>query len=340
MKNVTRDKFDHSLTYEFCADKQNKVKDGTLTGYRWTAEGFLDYLDEHSSQSIEDIDWTDVDGYINHLTKNYGDSTVKTRYNHLRSFLKWLRARKEMYRDREVLPHDHRLFDITEYIDRGKTRKAEETTASGGIIYVEAEEYELIKQHVPAPKFRNELIVKMLWHLGVRRREVVDMQIAPHQPHRDRYGNIDFDDNRVDTPGMKGSTGRKLWFRDSLAVPLRRWIESEREAVFYAEESDYLFPSRNSEQLTAKRVTSMIDEAAQNAGIQSVLYEDANGHERKRITPHACRHGFAVQHVRNGTNIKTLNDLLGHEDLSTTQIYLQFNDEPARQAQHRNAPDV
>jgi len=339
MKNITRDKFDHELGYEFVSSRRNKSENQTLTGYRAASDGFLTFLDERGVE-LEDMDWTDIDAWIDSMMDEYAESSIKTRYNHLRTFVAWLQARKGYYRDRDVLPTDAEELKITEYITRGKTRKEEEMNAKGGVVWVRDEEYELLKQHVPAPKFRNELILKMLRGMGLRRSEVTGLEITPLMEHQDRYGAINLAENKLVTPPVKGASGRDMWFDSGIARPLRRWIDVEREPVYYSDESDYLFPSRNSKQLTPKRVTSMVVTAAENAGIQSVMYTDAGDGERKRITPHALRHAFGVTHVRNGTDIMTLKNLMGHSDISTTQVYLQFRDEQMREAQHRNAPEV
>jgi len=339
MKNITRDKFDHELGYEFVASQRNKSENQTLTGYRVASDGFLTFLDDRDVE-LEDVDWTDIDAWISSMVDDYAESSIKTRFNHLRTFVAWLQARKGYFRDRDVLPTDSPHLDITDYITRGKTRKEEEMQAKGGVVWVRDEEYELLKQNVPAPKYRNELILKMLRGMGLRRSEVTGLQITPQMEHQDRYGAIDLDEGKLMTPPVKKTNGRELWFGSAIARPLRRWIEVERESVYYADESDYLFPSRNSEQLTPKRVTNMVVTAAERAGIQSTMYTDANGNKRKRITPHALRHAYGVTHVRNGTDIMTLKNLMGHADISTTQIYLQFKDEQMREAQHRNAPEV
>lgn len=336
MKNVTRDKFDHDLAYEFCSQFSGIRERGTVTGYRSAAGGFLTWLEENRNIELDDVDYTDLKAHLRYLARTYPDSTVKTRYNHLRTFLNWL------YRDKQILdshPADADEFEIRDFIDRGQTRKGEATGKRGGVVYVTQSEYEQLLGNVPSPRFRNELILKMLWGLGLRRKELVDIQIEPRRPEDGVYGNIDFGDNQLDVPPVKKGD-RPLWFDSSIRVPLRRWIRKERDAVFYADESPYLFPSRNSEQLTPKRVSHVVRTAAQNAGIQSTMYVDENGNERHRITPHALRHGFAVHHVRNGTDVVTLRDLMGHKDVSTTQVYLQFRDETKKKAMYRNAPDV
>lgn len=337
MQNITRDKFRHDLVYEFCSSYSGIRESGTITGYRAAADGLLTWLEEHRGVEIGDIDWTDLDAHIRWLAGTYPDSTVKTRYNHLRSFLGWVHRQKGLLDEH---PADADEFEITEYITRGTTRKQEETAARGGIVFVTPDEYKTLVKNVPSPKFRNELIVKMLWGLGLRRKELVDIQIDPQQPDNKQYGHIDLDANRLQVPAVKGSDGRPLWFESGIRTPLRRWIRNERNAVFHADESSYLFPSRNSEQLTPKRVSHVVREAAKNAGIQSVMYTDANGYDRHRITPHALRHGFAVRHIRNGTDIVTLRDLMGHQDVAVTQVYLQFRDSTLREAMHRNAPEV
>lgn len=337
MQNITRDKFDHDLSYQFCTAYSGIRESGTITGYRVSADGFLTWLKERRGVNLEDIDWTDLDAHVTYLARTYPDSTVKTRYNHLRTFLDWLVHQMDIL---DSHPADHDAFEIKKYISRGKTRKQEETAARGGIVFITPNEYQQLIENVPSPKFRNELIIKMLYGLGLRRKELVDIKITPEQPDEGRYGHLNFEKNKVEVPAVKSDDGRPLWFGAKLRAPLRRWIRNERDAVFYADRSDYLFPSRNSDQLTPKRVTAAVAQAAENAGIQSVMYTDEDGNERRRITPHACRHGFAVRHVRNGTDVVTLRDLMGHQDVSVTQVYLQFRDATLRDAMHRNSPEL
>lgn len=338
MMNVDREKFDHDIVFEFCKEFEGKRESGTLNGYRWSARNFIEFL-ETKPVVLEDVSWEQVDEFISEMSTTYPDSTLKTRYNHLRTFFKYLRDYHGYYEDR-VLPVDDNKFSITDYIDRGQTEKSEESAARGGIIFLRPSEFDEMVKNVPSPKFRNELLLKILYGMGLRRKEASEIQIEPSQPHRNVYGDINMSENRLQVRSVKSTESRSIWFDNSIKIPLQRWIETERNAVFHAEESKYLFPTRKSEKLSPKRITEIVKQTAENAGIQSVLYYDANGDPRRRITTHAFRHGFAVQHVRNGTNIKVLKDLLGHKDLTTTQIYLQFDDRTKRQAQFRNAPKV
>lgn len=340
MQEVTSDKFNYDLSYEFVDSRENKAENSTLTSYRIVSDGFLEFVDEERGVGLKDIDWEDIDAWIDSMTAEYAESSIKTRYNHLRTFIAWLQAREGYFRKRDTLPTDADELKITDYISRGRTRKEQEMNAKDGVVWVRDEEYELLKKNVPAPKFRNELILKMLRGLGLRRAEVAELEIAPRMEHQDRYGAVDLSKGKLVTPQMKTTGGRNAWFNDGIALPLRRWIEVERDAVYYADESDALFPTQFSEQLSPKQVGQVVVKAAENAGIQSVMYTDAGDFERKRITPHALRHAFGVKHVRNGTDIMTLKNLMGHEDISTTQIYLQFKSKQMREAQHRNAPEV
>lgn len=339
MKEVTEDKFDYELAYEFAKAKESRVSEGTLTGYRAGSEHFLSFI-EQRGQRLEDVDGQTIDDWIESMASEYAESSAKTMYNHIRTFVIWLHTRRGYWRDRGVLPVDERVVDVTDHIDRGKTRKSEEMNAKGGVVFVRKEEYELLKENVPKPKFRNELLLKIFRGTGMRRAEVAGLKCDPAMPHRDVYGDVDLDERKLSTGGVKKTKPRDLWFGDGIDRPLRRWLDVERNAVYYADESKYLFPSRNSEQLTGKRITSMVKAAAENAGIQTTMYEDAGGGARKRITPHALRHAFAVSHIRNGTSLMTLRYFMGHKSVSTTEIYLQYKDEMKKSAMRENSPSV
>ena len=77
-------------------------------------------------------------------------------------------------------------------------------------------------------------------------------------------------------------------------------------------------------------INRVVIKAARNADIREVLYVDSGGRERAKITAHALRHSFAAHSVKNGMDIKNLQTLLGHENLDTTETYLQFRQEEVR----------
>lgn len=78
--------------------------------------------------------------------------------------------------------------------------------------------------------------------------------------------------------------------------------------------------------------------AAKEAGIQDVQYVDQRGNKQRRVTTHTLRHGFAVNALKCGIDIRRLQKLLGHADISTTQKYLRVIDEDVKEAYHKFNP--
>lgn len=203
-------------------------------------------------------------------------------------------------------------------IDKGFTQKAEETREE--ITYIEPEIFEELVAHVPPPKTRNENMVKLMWQTGVRQGELTEIRLS----------DVDEDERhiRIKTAKTPKQEFRDVWYHDNLDLPLRRW-KRDRES-YPTSDSPYLFISERSGQLYEKRPNKVVTAAAENAGVQEKLYTDVKGDDHYRITSHTLRHSFAVHLVRNGMDIKTLKDILGHDSIETTAIYLKFKKETKR----------
>jgi integrase/recombinase XerD len=187
-------------------------------------------------------------------------------------------------------------------------------------------------ENVPQDKpIRNKLIVRLLYQTGIRRSELVNIELD-HIHHNER---------RIDIYAEKTEEQRKVWYKPTLDDLLSLWIEADRNAIYYADESDFLFPSRRSEQMSPQTVTDIVTQAAENAGIQEPVYENHGGQTIRRVGPHTLRKTFGVHFINNGGDISFLMELLGHEDIETTkENYLQYADADLRKSVRQHGPSL
>lgn len=141
-------------------------------------------------------------------------------------------------------------------------------------------------------KRRDKVILTLLYSTGLRISELVKLL------KRD----IDFDERTIRVRG-KGDKDRIVLFDESTKELLLDYLEVDKH------NSEYIFINKNGNKLTPRYVQMMIKKYADKAGI------------KKKVTPHVLRHSFATHLLKNGVDIRVIQQLLGHSSLSTTQIY-------------------
>lgn len=212
------------------------------------------------------------------------------------------------------------------------TEKEKETRQK--VYYLDPEQVQALVDNVPSPTFRNELIVKMLYMTGLRRSELVSIRLR----------DVDIERREIRIHAEKTDEYRDIGFRESLARPLRLWIESERAGEYGAEESDYLLPPASGRgdcpHLSAETVKNVVITAADNAGIQEVYTTDSQGRERRLVTPHCLRASFAVSCAKNDVSAPFVQKALGHSKLDVTQIYLDVADTDASDVIRERGPSL
>ncbi|AGN01144.1 site-specific recombinase xerd [Salinarchaeum sp. Harcht-Bsk1] len=177
-------------------------------------------------------------------------------------------------------------------------------------------------------KLRDGLIIRLLFQTGLRVSELTDIRLS----------DLDEESRSIAVRG-KGRKNRTVFYQPSLALPMHIWLTDRRPAVFYAEESEYLFPTSHSECITRAAVTEMVREVAEQAGIQEVYGTTTDGVERHSVTPHVLRHSFAMAALDNGWDVYTLSQALGHASTEiTTSTYLHDDEEQVREAYQLRGP--
>ncbi len=145
---------------------------------------------------------------------------------------------------------------------------------------------------------RNHAILELLYSSGLRVTECATL----------RFGAIRFDEGLIRVLG-KGSKERLVPIGHFAVDAIRNYLENARPYLLKEGDSPYLFLSCNGKVLERERIWQVVKEAAVIAGIQ------------KKIHPHTLRHSFASHLLENGADLRVIQEMLGHADISTTQIY-------------------
>ena len=152
---------------------------------------------------------------------------------------------------------------------------------------------------------RNKAILELMYATGLRISEVISLE----------FKNIDTEECIVRVMG-KGSKERIVPINDYALKALNTYLEEYRPLMIKNEVNNYLFLNNHGKQMTRQGIFKMIKAECLKKGIT------------KDISPHTIRHTFATHLLENGADLRIIQELLGHSDISTTQIYTHLtNDE-------------
>jgi len=156
---------------------------------------------------------------------------------------------------------------------------------------------------------RDSAILEMLYSTGIRVGELVSLKLS----------DIHFDNNRITVFG-KGSKERNVLFGEELASKLKLYIDSGRNELINKQKSNsnILFLNHYGKPLTERGVEYILNNIVKKSDLDFVIY------------PHMLRHTFATHLLDNGADLKVVQELLGHENLSTTQVYTHVSNERLR----------
>lgn len=152
--------------------------------------------------------------------------------------------------------------------------------------------------------YRNKAMLELLYATGMRASELTNLKL----------NNIDLDSCIVRIMG-KGSKERIVPINDTTIKYLNIYINNYRKEILNKKDSEYLFISNALKPITRQGLFKIIKKECIRAGI------------KKNVYPHILRHSFATHLLNHGANIRIIQELLGHEDITTTEIYTHLSNE-------------
>lgn len=259
----------------------------TLSSYRQDLEIFMDFLSNKKISFLLGTSKNDiVDFMLAQKDKGISANSISRRLTALRMFYRFL------IRERIL------TSDPTNLIDSPKLWKRIPDTLS--LNEVES----LLNQpsHKSIQGIRDKAIFEVLYATGMRVSESVNLKIS----------SINSDVGFVRCIG-KGNKERIVPVGRKALDCLRKYMEAARPKLLNKKESEFLFLNRFGKKISRQSLWKLINKYATLAGI------------KKNIKPHTLRHSFATHLLERGADLRAVQEMLGHSNISTTQIYTHIN---------------
>ena len=257
----------------------------TIEGYKREIEHFVMYLKIEGIHDFKEVRYPFLRGYLAQLhSENLSPKTINHKMSSLRGFYRYLQM-QEYIDDNPFL-----LIDSLKQPQRNPD-----------FLYIDEmmDLLDSIETNTVLGR-RNKAMLELMYASGLRCSEVVELTLT----------QIDFQRQLLLIHG-KGGKDRYVPFHDYAAECLKEYIEQDRFELMAVkhQEHQYVFVNKNGAKMTNRGVEDVVNRVTQKY--------DAT----KKIHPHTFRHSFATHLLEQGVDIRVVQELLGHSNLSTTQIY-------------------
>ncbi|MGB9813845.1 MAG: site-specific tyrosine recombinase XerD [Thermovenabulum sp.] len=276
------------------------LSNNTVLSYKNDINQFINYIKNIGIKSFKEVNRANVISYLLFLQRNKRASS---------SILRSLAAIKSFYHFllREKVIEEDPTYNL-------ETPKLEKKLPR--VLTVEEVE-KLLSQPNDEDLwgFRDRTMLELLYATGIRVSELVSLKVE----------NVNLEMGYLKCMG-KGSKERIIPIGSVAINYLNHYIKEVREKLLKNKKSDYLFFNHQGKSLTRQGFWKIIKKYAKKANI------------KKEITPHTLRHSFATHLLENGADLRSVQEMLGHSDISTTQIYTHLTKTKIREVYDKTHP--
>ena len=263
-----------------------QASENTVQSYRRDLMQMITYLEEKEIREAAKVTKTSLHGYILHMEEQGKAATTISR----------MMAAMKAFFNYECMQARIRR-NPAESLHAPKVEKKAPV-----VLSVDQVSALLAQPSGQTPKeIRDKAMLALLYATGIRVSELIGIQME------DINMNIGF------LVCRDGERERTIPFGRSAKAALEEYLEYARNELLRGRESDYFFVNCTGGAMSRQGFWKIIKYYGEKAGIE----ED--------ITPHTLRHSFAAHLVENGADLKSVQEMLGHSDISTTQIYANLN---------------
>jgi len=268
-------------------ENDKKLSSNTLQSYKRDITQYQDYIDKNGLSYLK-LDNEDIDKYFEHLkTMNKKTSTISRNLATIRSFYQFLLRTKKIKKDPTI------------GVQSPKVEKKVPNILTSKEVELLLEQ----PQNIDLKGIRDKAMLEFAYATGMRVTEIISLNIE----------DVNLEQSCVVcNTGMKK---RNIPLGSISLKALKDYIEHARPILIKDDSISALFVNINGKRLTRQGFWKI------------VKYYKEQAHISKEITPHVLRHSFATHLLQNGADLKAIQTMLGHSDISSTQVYMQFQNE-------------
>ena len=282
----------------------------TIQAYRRDLQSYESFLLKYyPKKKIEAVDAEILQAYLAHLTAaNYSSSTSARRLSSIKQFYSFLYSESIRSDDPTTsLDSPRRTDNLPKYLSEKEVETLIETA----------------RKDTDAEGLRLVTLLEILYASGLRVSELIALKLSNLKQY-DAKNNVSFL-----TVAGKGNKERIVPLNHTAMDAIQAYLKYREQFLAKdAEESPWLFPSNGKTgYITRQRLGQLLKQLAIKAGI-----------DPEKVSPHVLRHSFASHLLNHGMDLRVLQELLGHSDISTTQIYTHIADDRLKSLVEKSHP--
>lgn len=285
-------------TFMVYLQERRKKSENTAVSYHRDLLKVKGYMEEQGISDVRRITSTHLNSYILYLEKSGFSPSTISR-----SIASLKAFYHYLYREGMVQE------DLSEMLHAPKVERKlpEVLTMQEAVLLLEQPSGDTPKE------IRDKAMLELLYATGIRVTELISLKASDVNLQLGYVICRDRDKERV------------IPFGKEAKKALERYLEGTREQMT-KEESEYLFANCSGRPMSRQGFWKLIKHYAEKAGITTA------------ITPHTLRHSFAAHLVENGADLRSVQEMMGHSDISTTQVYAAIGQSKIREAYARAHP--
>ncbi len=266
---------------------KQKEEKTTVSSYIEDIYKYLEYMENNKIKTALDIEYQNITNYLKYLDNNNYETS---------SIIRKIVSIKLFHK---YLSEEYKIKDVSSKIINPRLRRK-----LPNILTIEEVDNLLdIKLNTPFD-YRNKAMLELMYSSGLRVSELVDLKL----------NNIDLDNGYVRCLG-KGKKERIIPIGEIAIEYLKKYINEYRNSMKKGYYTENVFLNNHGKNITRQGFFLIIKNIAKEKNID------------KNITPHMLRHSFATHLLNNGANLRTIQEMLGHSSITTTQIYTNVSND-------------